>query len=86
LRHISAQVIDDVNGKTLCSISTTSKEVSSSLSNGNKVQAAESLGKLFGKQIKEAGIDSVVFDRGGYLYHGRIKAFADGAREAGVQI
>ncbi len=86
LRHISAQVIDDVSGNTLCAISSASKEMASAKKKGSKVEAAEDLGKIFGKKIKEAGIDRVVFDRGGFLYHGRIKAFADGARDSGVEI
>lgn len=86
LRHLSAQVIDDVSGRTLCAITTASKEVADAIQKGSKSDVASGLGKLFGKRMKEAGIDRVVFDRGGYLYHGRIKAFADGAREAGVEI
>ncbi|MCA9409760.1 MAG: 50S ribosomal protein L18 [Candidatus Omnitrophica bacterium] len=86
LRHLSAQVIDDINGKTICSIHSASKELTGSLGKGNKVEKAEALGKLFGQKIKEAGIERVVFDRGGFLYHGRVKAFADGTREAGVEI
>ena len=86
LRHLSAQVIDDVNEKTLLAITSASKEVSSAIAQGSKVEKAESLGKLFGERMKEAGIETVVFDRGGFLYHGRIKAFADGARESGIKI
>jgi large subunit ribosomal protein L18 len=86
LRHLSAQVIDDISGKTLCSITSASKEVAGALGKSTKLESATKLGKLFGEKIKETGIERVVFDRGGSLYHGRIKAFADGAREAGVEI
>ncbi len=86
LRHLSAQVIDDINGTTLCSITSASKEVAASLGDVSKMESAAKLGEMFGKKIKDSGIERVVFDRGGSLYHGRIKAFAEGAREAGVEI
>ncbi|MBK7007780.1 MAG: 50S ribosomal protein L18 [Saprospiraceae bacterium] len=79
-KGIYAQVIDDISGKTLAAAS------SKSLSNftGNKTQQASAVGKLVAEKAKTAGISSVVFDRGGYLYHGRVKALADGAREGGL--
>lgn len=85
LRHISAQVIDDVSGKTLCAVTTASKEFRAAHPDAGNVQAAAKAGELIGKRMKEAGISAVVFDRGGYLYHGRVKAFAEGAREAGIE-
>lgn len=81
-KHIYAQVIDDVSGKTLVSASTTEKIFSGD--GGNK-QAAREIGKLIGERAKQAGINAVVFDRGGYLYHGRVKELADGARESGLE-
>lgn len=85
LRHISGQVIDDTTGRTLCAITTNSKEFRAEVKSTGSVEAAARAGKLMGEKIKAAGISSVVFDRGGYLYHGRVKAFADGAREAGIE-
>jgi large subunit ribosomal protein L18 len=80
--HIYAQVIDDVEGKTLVSASTVDK---SGKTNGGNVAAAKSIGKLVAERAKEKGVKHVVFDRGGYQYHGRIKALADAAREAGLE-
>jgi large subunit ribosomal protein L18 len=77
-KEIYAQVIDDINGKTLAAAS--SKE-----SNGTKVEQASVVGKAIAEKAIAAGISKVVFDRGGYLYHGRIKALADGAREGGLK-
>ena len=85
LRHISAQVIDDSVGRTLVAISTTSKKFENNGSSGIDIEAAKKAGKMMGDSMKEAGITSVVFDRGGHIYHGRIRAFADGAREAGIK-
>lgn len=85
LRHISAQVIDDLTGNTLCAVSTASKEFQAAHPGAGNIQAAAKAGEMIGKRMKEAGISSVVFDRGGYLYHGRVKAFAEGAREAGIE-
>jgi large subunit ribosomal protein L18 len=82
-KHISAQVIDDVTGKTLAAASTTEKALRSS-SGGNKT-AAEAVGKLIGERAKAAGVSAVVFDRGGFLYHGRVAALADAARAAGLE-
>ncbi|AFS79250.1 50S ribosomal protein L18 [Gottschalkia acidurici 9a] len=83
LNHIYAQVIDDVAGKTLVSASTLEKDLNLS-STGNK-EAAKEVGKLVAKKALEKGIETVVFDRAGYLYHGRVKELAEGAREAGLK-
>jgi large subunit ribosomal protein L18 len=88
LNHIYTQLIDDANGVTLASASTmTSKETAKGESRkaGGNVEAAKSVGKLIAERAQEKGIKKVVFDRGGYLYHGRIKALADAAREAGLE-
>src|ERR1022692_1652756 len=82
--HIYAQVIDDVAGATGVSASTTDKAAKAGKSGGN-VAAAKAIGKLVAERAKEKGIKSVVFDRGGYQYHGRVKALADAAREAGLE-
>jgi large subunit ribosomal protein L18 len=82
-RHIYAQVIDDVSGKTLAAASTMEKDLS--LEGKKKAEQAQEVGKLIAARAREAGIDTVVFDRGGNLYHGRVKALADGAREAGLR-
>lgn len=78
-----AQIIDDVNGVTLASASTLDKELADTYG-GNKAAARE-LGKLVAKRAKEKGIEEVVFDRGGYLYHGRVLELAEGAREGGLK-
>jgi len=80
--HIYAQVIDDSEGKTLVSASSVDKGAKT---NGGNVAAAKKIGKLVAQRAKEKGISRVVFDRGGYHYHGRIKALADAAREAGLE-
>jgi large subunit ribosomal protein L18 len=80
--HIYAQVIDDVAGATVVSASSVDK---AGKTNGGNVAAAKEIGKLVAERAKEKGIKSVVFDRGGYQYHGRIKALADAAREAGLE-
>ena len=84
--HMYAQIIDDTVGKTLVSASTTQKEVKAELEKTNNVDAAAYLGTVIGKRAVEAGIKEVVFDRGGFIYHGKIKALADGAREAGLEV
>jgi large subunit ribosomal protein L18 len=81
LKHIYAQVIDDARGRTMAAASSCEKEGSRG---GNKQGAAE-VGKLIASRCKEKGIESVVFDRGGFKYHGRVKALADAAREAGLK-
>ena len=81
--NIYAQVIDDTKGTTLVSASSIDKELK--LANGSNIEAAKQVGALVGKRALAAGIETVVFDRGGYLYHGRVKALADAAREAGLK-
>lgn len=83
-RHIYAQVIDDVNGKTLATASTLSKDLKGTLGEDTKSDQAKKVGALIAKICKSKGIDKVVFDRNGYLYHGRISALAQAAREAGL--
>ena len=83
-QHIYAQVIDDAQGKTLASASTMEKEMRSSLKSGATVEAATAVGKLVAERALTAGIKEVVFDRGGFVYHGRVKALAEAAREAGL--
>ncbi|MCD8199375.1 MAG: 50S ribosomal protein L18 [Coriobacteriaceae bacterium] len=83
--HIYAQVIDDVAANTLCSASSLDAEFKSCGKSGGNVEGAAEVGKLIGKRASDAGIDQIVFDRGGHLYHGRVKALADGAREAGLK-
>ena len=85
LDHIYAQVIDDRTGKTLVSASTADKETKKNLKGGGNVAAAKVVGKAIAGRAKAAGVSKVVFDRGGYKYHGRVKALADAAREAGLQ-
>jgi large subunit ribosomal protein L18 len=84
LNHIYAQVVDDLHGKTLVSASTVEGAKASKRTGGN-VASAKEVGKRVAERAKEKGIAKVVFDRGGYLYHGRIKALADAARAAGLQ-
>ncbi len=81
--NIYAQVIDDVKGVTLVSASSIDKEMK--LANGSNIEAAKQVGALVAKRALEAKIENVVFDRGGYLYHGRVKALAEAAREAGLK-
>ncbi|MFN0086144.1 MAG: 50S ribosomal protein L18 [Blastocatellia bacterium] len=83
VNHIYAQIIDDEQGLTLCSASTVEK--SAGVGNGGNIDAAKVVGRLIAERAKEKGIGLVVFDRGGYLYHGRVKSLAEAAREAGLQ-
>ena len=83
--HMYAQIIDDTIGNTLVSASTLQKDVKAQLENTDDVAAAAYLGTVIGKKAVEAGIEEVVFDRGGYIYHGKVKALADAAREAGLK-
>lgn len=83
--HMYVQIIDDTVGKTLVSASTVQKEVKSELEKTNDVEAAKSLGTVIAKRAIEKGIKAVVFDRGGYIYQGKVKALADAAREAGLE-
>jgi large subunit ribosomal protein L18 len=85
LGHIYAQIVDDMRGHTLVSASSLDKEVRKTLKSGGNVAAAKAVGQTLAARAKAAGISRVVFDRGGYAYHGRVKALADAAREAGLQ-
>lgn len=82
-KHMYAQIIDDAKGVTLVSASTVEKEAG--IENGGNVEAAKQIGALIAQRAKEKGIEKVVFDRSGYLYHGRVQALADAAREAGLE-
>jgi len=84
-KHMYAQVIDDVAGHTLAQASTKDKSVADSLKFTSNVDAAKAVGKAIGEKAVAAGITQVVFDRGGYLYHGKVQALADAAREAGLK-
>lgn len=85
LQNIYAQIIDDESGNTLLSCSTLSPEIREQISYGGNVAAAKLVGQQLGSKAKEAGIEKVVFDRGGFSYHGRIKALAESARETGLK-
>jgi large subunit ribosomal protein L18 len=85
LNHIYAQIIDDTSGVTLVSASTMEEAKSKGGKTGGNVARAKDVGKAIAERAKEKGVQKVVFDRGGYLYHGRIKALADAARQAGLQ-
>lgn len=84
-RNVSAQIIDDLAGRTLCAISTQAKELREAHSYGGNLKAAAALGKAIGETARTLGIERVCFDRGGYRYHGRVKALAEAAREAGLK-
>ncbi|MCQ2734480.1 MAG: 50S ribosomal protein L18 [Alphaproteobacteria bacterium] len=84
-KHIYAQIIDDVKGLTVASASTLDKEARSQIKKSSTVEAASFIGKLVAERAVKSGISEVIFDRGGYIYHGRIKALADAAREAGLK-
>jgi large subunit ribosomal protein L18 len=83
--HIYAQLIDDTAGRTLVSASSLDKELAESLKNGGNVKAAAAVGRLVAERALKANLQSIVFDRGGYRYHGRIKALADASRERGLK-
>lgn len=85
LNHIYAQIIDDTKGITLLAISTLSPDVRDKISSGGNIAAAKVVGEVLGKKALEKNILKVVFDRGGYIYHGRVKALAEAAREAGLK-
>ena len=85
LGHIYAQVVDDTRGQTLVSASSVDQEIRKTLKGGGNIAAAKTVGKTLAERAKAAGIERVVFDRGGYSYHGRVKALADAAREAGLK-
>jgi large subunit ribosomal protein L18 len=84
-RHIYVQVIDDSTGRTLASASSLEKDMRGALKTGANVTAAKTIGKLIAERAAAKGVKDVVFDRGGYLYHGRVKALADAAREGGLK-
>ncbi|NLP46528.1 MAG: 50S ribosomal protein L18 [Epulopiscium sp.] len=83
-KHMYAQVIDDIQGHTLVAASTLEKDIQSKVKNTSNKEAAALVGEILGQRAKEKGIHQVVFDRGGFVYHGKIKALADAAREAGL--
>ena len=84
-KNISAQVIDDIKGHTLASASSTEKDFDRKKFKGSDKASAEAIGKLVAEKAKKAGVTKVIFDRGAYLYHGRVKALAEGARAAGLE-
>ena len=83
--HVYAQVIDDVAGKTLVSASTLEKDIKAELKNTDDIEAATKVGDVVAKRALEKGIKAVVFDRGGYIYHGKVEALAEAARKAGLE-
>jgi large subunit ribosomal protein L18 len=85
LHHLYAMLVDDVRGHTLAAVSTLDKAIAGELASTTNVSAAQALGSALAAKAKAVGITSVVFDRGGYQYHGRVRALADAAREAGLQ-
>jgi large subunit ribosomal protein L18 len=85
LNNIQAQIVDDTRGATIVAASSLHKELKKEKGHKGNVAAAKKVGELIGKMAVEKGIKQVVFDRGGYLYHGRVKALAEGAREAGLE-
>ena len=85
LGQIYAQIVDDVAARTLVAASSLSKELKGKVKGGGNIESAKVVGKLLGKKAKAAGIAQVTFDRNGYRFHGRVKAFADAAREAGLK-
>jgi large subunit ribosomal protein L18 len=84
-KQIYAQIIDDTNGRTIATASSLEKNLRGKLKTGADTAAAVEVGKLVAERAKAAGIDTVIFDRGGYIYHGRVKALADAARETGLE-
>ncbi len=85
LKHIRVQIIDDEQGRTLCAASSDNKELASELKDGGNIDAAKRVGQLLAQRATAAGITSVVLDRNGYRYHGRVRSLADAAREGGLQ-
>jgi large subunit ribosomal protein L18 len=85
LKNITAQIIDDTEGKVLLRIATADKQLKEKIKYGGNVKAAAILGEVLAQKAKEKGITKVAFDRGGYLYHGRVKSFAEAARKAGLE-
>ena len=84
-KHIYAQIIDDAKGVTVVSASTLDKDVRSQIAKSSTVEAATFIGKLVAEKAVKSGVNEVVFDRGGYIYHGKVAALAEAAREAGLQ-
>jgi large subunit ribosomal protein L18 len=84
-KHIRAQVVDDQTGRTLASASSLDAEVKKGIKGGGNIAAAKVVGKAIAERAKKKGVDKVVYDRGGYQYHGRVKALAEAAREAGLK-
>ncbi len=84
-KNISAQIINDEKGVTLAAASTLEKDLRSALKSTGTVEAAQKVGSLLAERAKQAGVEDVVFDRGGYVFHGRVKALADAAREGGLK-
>lgn len=84
-QHLYAQIIDDAKGVTLAAASTLEKAMKAKIKNGASIAGAKEVGALIAQRAKKAKVDNVVFDRGGFLYHGRLKALADSAREAGLK-
>jgi len=85
LKHIYAQIVDDAEGRTLAAASSADSEVRKTLKSGGNIAGAKVVGKILAERARQAGITRVVFDRGGYGYHGRVKALADAAREGGLK-
>ena len=85
VKHIRAQVIDDQTAQTICSASSLDKDVRKQIKGGGNIAASKVVGKVIAERAKEKGIEKVVFDRGGYQYHGRVQALAEAAREAGLK-
>jgi large subunit ribosomal protein L18 len=85
LHHISVQLVDDTAGRTLAAASTTEAELRASLQGGPTLSAATAVGKAIAARARDQGIETVIFDRGGYLYHGRVRALAEAAREGGLR-
>ncbi len=85
VNHIYVQVIDDFSGKTLTAASSVDKELKGKIATGGNIESAKTIGSLIAKRAKDKGISQVVFDRGGYQYHGRVKALAEAAREGGLK-
>jgi large subunit ribosomal protein L18 len=85
LKYTYAQIVDDSQGKTLVAASTAEKDVRSTLKHTGNIEASKDVGKMIAERARAKGIETVVFDRGGYLYHGRIKAIAEAARESGLK-
>ncbi len=85
LKHIYAQIIDDLSGNTLVAASSLDKEIKEKIGTGGNIEAAKAIGLLIAGRAADKGIKKVVFDRGGYLYHGRVRALAEAAREGGLE-